>query len=193
MSPDSKAILHLYLPTSLESVQSCVWCTLESKRVVNTNTEQEAERQEKDGRWGSGALRRAAASVVALMNSLLITFTAKWSRRGVEQSSLGQYLTRALGSSTLHPDKPFFSLVITIWVCQIHIPSSLPSLTSTFSIHLPALYFSLLLLSSDIFSPSPGSLLLYMFSIRQKGDRDGGLKGELGSRRKGFTPLIHRR
>lgn len=36
--------------------------------------------RDKDGRQGPGALRRAGASVAALMNSLLITFTAKWSR-----------------------------------------------------------------------------------------------------------------
>lgn len=41
-------------------------------------------------------------------------------------------------------------------------------------------------------SPSPGPFLLYTFSIRQKGDRDEGLKGKLGSMRKGFTPLIQR-
>lgn len=38
------------------------------------------ERQAIDGWWGSGAHRSAEASVMALMNSLLITFTAKWSR-----------------------------------------------------------------------------------------------------------------
>jgi len=33
---------------------------------------------------------------------------------------------------------------------------------------------------------------LYTFSIRQRGDRDGELRGELGSWRTGFTSLIHR-
>lgn len=170
---------------------------LDCTAAVRTHTDSESETEQtrdekKDGRWSSCALRRAGASVVALMSSLLITFTAKWSR---SRRAATEAQVRADWGKT-QPWLLACGVHTLVAPSLSHYPS--PFHNTSYANNFPPPHFQI----SHFLSPpsllwyvksSPGSFLRYMFSIRQKGDRDGGLKGELWSRRKGFTPLIHRR
>lgn len=64
------------LPTSLEGAQSGLQCTLKSKCGVNGNIEW-CERNRRNMESQALVCKACSSSVMPLINSLLITFTAK--------------------------------------------------------------------------------------------------------------------
>lgn len=176
--------------SSLQGAQSCLQCTLKSKCGLKANTpwcERNWKNMESEALVHQGVQQSLLwlwLVLCCLINSLLITFKAKWSSsRGTSETNLGQH-RRDDGS--FHLAEPS---VKQLSPSEHNIVLSLPFLTTHF-LH-PFTYFFHFLTCPPITTGSP-----LCFACFQLDRREAGMKGwrkSFGSRRNGFTPLIHRR
>lgn len=160
-------------------------CNLDCKAVVRTHTESESETEQtrdekKDGRWSSCALRRAGASVVALMSSHLITFTAKWSRsrRAATEAQVRVDWGKTqpwLLACWVHTLVAFLSLIT-------HHHFTIPPVPTTFPLHFSKfLIFFLHLLCSDMLSPPQGPSCATRFQLDRRETGMEGCRGNPGA------------